>query len=206
MQAYFFNLARRILALGTLLLCATPATAASDPQALFDTHCASCHAHPETKAPPLATLQQMPLSRLLSALEFGKMQPQAAQLTPLERQAIAQWIAVADDAERDDWIAANACNATIGALPVDGNRNWGFGVRNTRHIENGVAIDAHNIGELELAWSLAIPQVTDMRSQPVAAGNALFLGTQNGNLLAIDQRSGCIFWQFRSPGAIRSSH
>jgi polyvinyl alcohol dehydrogenase (cytochrome) len=43
-----------------------------------------------------------------------------------------------------------------------------------------------------------------MRSQPVAAGDALFLGTQNGNLLAIDQNSGCIFWQFQVPGSIRS--
>ena len=204
MRAYF-NIARRMLALGTLLLCAAPSVAAEDPQALFDIHCASCHAHPETRAPSLVTLQQLPLSRLLSALEFGKMQPQAAQLTPLERQALAQWIALADDAERDDWIAANACNATIDALPVDGNRNWGFGIRNTRHIENGVAIDKHNIGELVLAWSLAIPQATDMRSQPVATGSALFLGTQHGNLLAIDQRSGCIFWHFRSAGAIRSA-
>ncbi|MBK7728880.1 MAG: PQQ-binding-like beta-propeller repeat protein [Gammaproteobacteria bacterium] len=201
----FVNLARLVPALGALLLCAAPGIAASDPQALFDTHCASCHAHPETKAPPLATLQQMPLSRLMSALEFGKMQPQAAQLDPSERQAIAQWIAVADDAERDNWIGANACSNRIGPIPVDGHRNWGFGVRNTRHIEHGVAIDADNIGDLELAWSLAIPQVTDMRSQPVAAGNALFLGTQNGNLLALDQRSGCVFWQFRTLGAIRSS-
>ena len=44
-----------------------------------------------------------------------------------------------------------------------------------------------------------------MRSQPVAAGEVLFLGTANGNVLAIDQSAGCVHWRFAADSTVRSS-
>ena len=164
----------------------------ADAEHLYRAHCATCHEVPETKAPPVRTLRQMPLSRILMAMEFGKMQPQAAGLSSQERLAIGQWLAMAENTGRDDWIQQNACTAELAFLPVDGSQNWGFGTDNARFIEQGVAIDPANVGELELAWSIAVPLATDMRSQPLAAGETLFIGTQNGNLLALDQSSGCV--------------
>jgi polyvinyl alcohol dehydrogenase (cytochrome) len=178
--------------------------AAPDPAALFARHCDTCHARPETKAPPISTLQRMPLSRLMSALEFGKMQAQAAVLAPEERQALGMWLAQADDAERDRWIDALACGRPPGEIDVDGTQNWGFGTRNARYLAHGVEISPRNIGTLQLAWALALPQVTDMRSQPVVAGETVFLGTQNGNLLALDAASGCVYWHLPLPTTIRS--
>jgi len=188
---------------------AAPAKAQTTPdasgEALYQTHCATCHANPATRSPALQTLQQMPLSRILSALEFGKMQAQAAMLAPAQRLALGQWLAAADDADRDAWMAAHACRAPLGEIPVDGTQNWGFGVNNARSLRAGVAIGPGNIERLRLAWTLALPQVTDMRSQPVAAGSALFLGTQAGSLLALDQASGCVHWHFAATGSIRSA-
>jgi polyvinyl alcohol dehydrogenase (cytochrome) len=176
-----------------------------DGEHLYKANCATCHEVPETKSPPIRTLRQMPLSRILMAMEFGKMQPQAAALTPQQRLAIGQWLALAEDTGRDDWIEQRACAAELENLPVDGSQNWGSGTDNARYVEAGVDIDAANIGQLELAWSLAVPLATDMRSQPLAVGDTVFLGTQNGNLLALDQASGCVRWRFRAQSTIRSA-
>jgi polyvinyl alcohol dehydrogenase (cytochrome) len=68
-----------------------------------------------------------------------------------------------------------------------------------------VGIGPTNLRDLQLKWSIAIPGATEMRSQPVAASGALFLGTSNGNLLALDQDSGCVIWRFQPKRTIRSS-
>ncbi len=200
---------RNFLAMLCLLLAPAVAARAAEtpaaPESLYAQHCASCHADPATRSPALSTLQQMPLSRILSALEFGKMQVQAAALSPAERLALGQWLAAAEDARRDAWIAQQACTQPPAALVLDGTQNWGFGAHNARFLRTGVGIDGANIGQLQLAWSLALPQVTDMRSQPVAAGDTLFLGTQTGSLLALDQASGCVHWAFKATGGIRSA-
>ena len=85
----------------------SPAPAPSAPDdtaALFKTTCAICHEVPETKAPPTATLRQLPASQILMAMEFGKMQPQAAGLKQEQRVRLAKWLAAEEDAKRDAWI------------------------------------------------------------------------------------------------------
>jgi len=197
----------RILAAILLTACAGSPLAepATSGEQLYQAHCSSCHANPETRSPDLQSMQRMPLSRILSAMEFGKMQLQAAHLPAEQRLALAQWLARADDSTRDDWIASHACEHRSTAPAVTGNANWGFGNDNARHVASGVALNPRTIEQLELAWSLALPQVSDMRSQPVVAGEMLYLGTQTGSLLALDRRSGCVHWQFRAMSTIRSA-
>ena len=74
-----------------------------DTAALFQTTCAICHDHPETKAPPVDSLRKMPFQRILQTLEIGIMQPMAAGLKPAQRQQIAKWLAAAEDAKRNQW-------------------------------------------------------------------------------------------------------
>ena len=73
------------------------ADAPDDTAALFKTHCATCHEVPETKAPPTSTLRRLPASSILMAMEFGKMQPQAAALQQDQRVRIAKWLAAEED-------------------------------------------------------------------------------------------------------------
>jgi polyvinyl alcohol dehydrogenase (cytochrome) len=191
-----------------LLACCTRGAIAepADPgEALYQTQCASCHENPETRSPDLQGLQRMPLSRILSSMEFGKMQLQAAGLSAEQRLTLAQWLAQAEDSGRDDWIASHACEGPTPAATVSPGANWGFGNDNARHVTRAVTLNPRNIDKLELAWSLALPQVTDMRSQPVLGGELLFLGTQTGSVLALDRRSGCVHWQFRAMSTIRSA-
>ena len=179
---------------------------AAEGRVLYQQHCDSCHSLPDIKAPQLGTLQRMPFTRLARSLEFGVMVQQAAHLSGDERYAIAKYLSTGQADTRDQWIEERSCSSK-GALTVESGfeDNWGFGAGNRRSIDTGASIAAANVADLALKWSLAIPGATEMRSQPVAANGILFLGTANGNVLAIDQDSGCIHWRFAADSSIRSS-
>lgn len=197
-----------IVALATALLAWSgtadaSAAAPDDAAALYKTTCAICHEVPETKAPPTATLRRLPASQILMAMEFGKMQPQASVLKQEQRVRLSRWLAAEEDARRDAWITEQACSRDT-PVPVTGHENWGLGRSNTRHA-TGVAIDGKNVDQLELLWSIALPAVTTMRSQPVVAGDTVFLGSKGAHLLALDRRSGCVRWSFRTDAPVHST-
>jgi len=198
-----------VLQIATCILLSMPsvtnasADAPDDTAALYKVTCAICHDVPETKAPPTATLRQLPAARILMAMELGKMQPQAAVLKPEQRVRLAKWLAAEEDARRDAWLTEQACSRET-PVPVTGRENWGLGRDNRRHAD-GVVIDRKNVGALELLWSVALPGVTTMRSQPVVAGDTVFLGSKGSHLLALDRRSGCIRWAFPTDGPVHSA-
>jgi len=176
---------------------------ADDTAALFQTTCAVCHAHPETKAPPVETLHQLPFARIIQTLNFGIMQPQAAALRPEQRVQLAKWLAAAEDARRYQWLETRSCARETPAK-LDGTGNWGMGGHNARYVPR-TEITPKNVGRLELLWSLALPAVTAMRSQPVVAGDTVFLGGQDGRLLALDRTTGCVRWLFVTDIPIRNA-
>ncbi len=173
---------------------------------LYGQHCDTCHSLPDMKAPELATLKKMPFTRVARSLEFGMMMQQAAHLSSDQRYAISKYLSSANTEVRDEWIEEQACSDP-GDLSVSAGdeNNWGFGLGNRRSIESGIAISPQNVEALELKWSLAFPGVTEMRSQPVATDGMLFVGTSNGNILAVDQETGCIHWRFAANSSVRSS-
>jgi polyvinyl alcohol dehydrogenase (cytochrome) len=191
------------LLLGRPALAAASADVPEDMAAVYKATCAICHEVPETKAPPTDTLRRLPASQILMAMEFGKMQPQAAGLKQEQRVKLAKWLAAEEDGKRDAWISANACAGET-PVPVSGRENWGLGRENTRHLED-VRIDRGNVGRLTLQWSIALPAVNTMRSQPVVAGETVFLGSKGGHLLALDRRSGCVRWSFKTDAPVHSA-
>jgi polyvinyl alcohol dehydrogenase (cytochrome) len=201
--------ARALLCLaGVALLCGpdrghASATAPDDTAQLYKNTCAICHEVPETKAPPVETLRRLPASQILMAMELGKMQPQAAVLTQEQRVRLAKWLAAAEDGKRDAWIATRAC-ARETPVPVTGGENWGLGRSNARHAD-GAGIRREDVDRLELLWSVALPAVTTMRSQPVVAGDTVFLGSKGAHLLALDRDSGCVRWAFPTDAPVHSA-
>src|SRR5262245_56320921 len=72
-------------------------------QAIYDRACASCHNDPEaTKSPALDALRRMRYQTINYALTQGKMQVQAAALSPTERTAIIEFL-VGREATSDEW-------------------------------------------------------------------------------------------------------
>jgi polyvinyl alcohol dehydrogenase (cytochrome) len=191
-----------------LMLCApfpmgaTP-TEPVDAAAVYQANCAICHEHPETKAPPIATLHKLSAQRIHQTLEFGIMQPMAAHLTAEQRKAVVKWLAAAEDAQRYAWIEKVACRGETPAV-LTGRENWGMGRDNWRN-PGDVRIGADNVQRLELKWSLAVPAVGTMRSLPVVAGETIFLGGADARLYALDRRSGCVRWHLEVDAAIRNA-
>ena len=171
---------------------------------LYDAHCAGCHENPAMKAPTRQALGNRSREAILVALEFGKMQPMAAHLSQQQRRLIALYLT--DSAEGVyDWLADAACEQ-----PLDSGDtrvgSWGLGPHNRRFVSSADAgIDRSNVGTLELAWTLALPRVTDMRSQPALLGDTLYLGDRAGMLYALDRHTGCIHRQREVMAGVRSA-
>jgi polyvinyl alcohol dehydrogenase (cytochrome) len=159
---------------------------------LFDQHCASCHDNPAMHAPTREALSAFSMETINIAMEFGKMQPMAAHLSKQQRGLIAMYLAGSGE-DQSAWVEQHRCTAPPSADTTPFVANWGMGPHNRRFVPAKQAgIDRDNVGRLELAWSLAFPKVTDMRSQPAIVGDTLYFGDKTGKLYAIDRRSGCI--------------
>ena len=172
---------------------------------LFDRHCATCHDNPAMHAPTREALSGFSKESILVAMEFGKMQPMAAGLRQQERFLIATYLAgSAPDAS--EWVEQHLCTAPDTSAAVNFVSDWGLGTDNRRFVSSEHAgIDRSNVGTLELAWSLAFPRVTDMRSQPAIIGDTMYFGDKTGQLYALDRTSGCIRAHTKVFSGVRSA-
>jgi polyvinyl alcohol dehydrogenase (cytochrome) len=172
---------------------------------IFDRHCASCHDNPAMHAPTREALAGFSKETIMVALEFGKMQPMAAHLSKQERGLIAIYLAGAGG-DHGAWVEEHGCTAPSSGEDTHFVADWGLGPHNRRFVPaERAGIDAGNVGTLELAWSLAFPKVTDMRSQPAIIGDTLYFGDKTGKLYAIDRTSGCIRAHTEVLSGIRSA-
>lgn len=171
---------------------------------LFDRHCASCHDNPAMHAPTREALSGFSKETVMVALQFGKMAPMASHLSKQEKGLIS--IYLAGSAPADDWIEQNRCSTGAVQGGPDYIANWGLGNHNRRYMPDAMAgITPDNVGSLELAWSIAFPKVSDMRSQPAIIGERIYLGDKTGMLYALDRRSGCVHDYLEVVSGIRSA-
>lgn len=172
---------------------------------LFDRDCAGCHDNPATHAPTRKALEGMSKESIMIATEFGKMQPMAAHLSKQERGLIALYL-TRNAAASNDWIDAHRCSKEARADAPVYVANWGLGQQNRRFVSPAQAgIDRHTVASLKLSWTLALPRVTDMRSQPVIVGDTLYLGDKAGMLYALNRHSGCVYRHRKVLSGIRSA-
>ncbi len=171
---------------------------------LFDRDCASCHDNPQMHAPTREALGGFSKESIVIAMEFGKMTPMAAHLNKTEKGLIA--IYLAGTAPASAWVAEHRCNAPATDTTTRYAGNWGLGNHNRRYVPPALTgITRDNVGSLELAWSLAFPKVTDMRSAPAIVGDNLYFGDKTGQFYAIDRHTGCVRQHREVLSGIRSA-
>ncbi len=54
------------------------------------------------------------------------------------------------------------------------------------------------IPRLKLKWAFGFPGVSSARSQPSILGNRLFVGSESGDIFALDAKTGCTYWTFHT--------
>jgi polyvinyl alcohol dehydrogenase (cytochrome) len=205
----------RTITIACALLCWLHAASAQQPaehpgKAIYDRACAACHNNPEaTKAPAVETLRRMRFQNLSYTLTHGKMQAQAASLSDSERISLIEYL-VGHDTANDQWIAEFMCppeRKSVNTKDAAIVAGFGFDQHNHRHltaIQSGLS--TNDLRELDLAWAIAFPQATNMRSQPAILGTTMFLPVaDNSRLFAIDIAGPpCLKWVYQNDVPLRT--
>jgi polyvinyl alcohol dehydrogenase (cytochrome) len=191
-----------------VLSLAVPAAAQqADGEAVFKQACATCHADGQTQAPTREALAQMTPESILNALTLGRMQIQAISLTEAQQRAVSVFLAGRPFSPPVPPVVTNRCTTSpaMRAPAARGEWNgWGAGVANTRHQPDG-GLTAADLPKLKLKWAYGSPIVTSERAQPTYAGGRLFVASENGEVHALDPKTGCTHWAFKAQNGIRTA-
>ncbi len=170
--------------------------------------CAHCHEGGVARAPHKMFLEMMPADGILRSLEQGVMQVQAAGLSADEKRAVVEYLT----GHRLDEVLARtpppACEGPRNAFDLarpPAKAGWGVSRENQRFIPAEVAgLAAADLPKLELKWAFAFPGANRARSQPTVAMGAVFVGSQDGTVYALDKQTGCVRWTFRASAEVRT--
>ena len=174
---------------------------------IYETVCASCHEGAVPKAPHRDMLGLMTPEVILQSLETGIMREEAAALSPEERILVTEYIA---GAKMGEVAAADlpACAEDLPPLDFSGGPafvNWGIQPTNSRYIEEDAAgLAPEQLASLKPRWAVRFPGANRARSQPNFAGGALFTGSHNGKVYALDMDSGCVRWSYQASAEVRT--
>jgi polyvinyl alcohol dehydrogenase (cytochrome) len=201
------------LVLGASLFLAAYAQAEADQTeplgaALYTRHCEECHGGSVSKAPPLSLLQIMSASSILRAMESGIMQQQAATMSEAERRALAEHLTgqKLGAATLQPAPQCTGASAEFDYSDLPDQQGWGVSRDNRRYFDHSItSLTAADLPRLELKWAFAFPEAIRARSQPATAGGALYTGSQNGTVYALDQATGCIRWSFTTVAEVRTA-
>ncbi len=190
---------------------AAPTGQPPDGQALYQQHCAKCHAGQSTRAAQLDIMRRLPAEFVLHSLELGKMKFQGVLRTNEERRAIAEWVTnkkLKPEAATDETVAG-FCADTPGDFVVEDGapqwNGWGVDMVNSRfQPADQAGVSAAQVPQLKVKWAFGLP-MDYQTSQPTVVGNRVFIGTMKGRVYSIDAKTGCLYWSMKPRAGVRST-
>ena len=198
----------------SVAFCSSPAQA-QDGATLFKSYCASCHdsgANGDSRAPGRDVLAQLAPEQILQSFEKGAMKAQAAERSRAQRRALAEYLSgKALGGELPNAIPQSAFCAT-GAemlpnpLKSPAWNGWGVTITNSRfEPAEAAGLTADEVPRLNLKWAFGFPGASSGGTQPVVVGGRLYVGDAEGDLFALDAKTGCIQWRIEVEAGIRSA-
>ena len=145
---------------------------------------------------------------ILMSMNEGVMKEQALTIDQDGRRAIAEYLT----GESLDNIAEvrqpPTCDASHGFDPsqVPVSSGWGVDLENTRFqpLETG-GLTVADVQKLEVKWAFAYPNAIKARSQPAFGAGAIYFGSQDGTVRALDAKTGCLRWAFHASAEVRTA-
>jgi polyvinyl alcohol dehydrogenase (cytochrome) len=210
----FHSIALSLVFAGPRPALAQELSLASPGQTLFRARCASCHdaaaGSPEaTRAPSREALRARSRASIVDTLSAGgSMAPMATGLTALEKAAIAAYLSpIAEPPVNAD---AGRCASQPASLPDPAKlprwNGWGVDASNARFQPAALAgLTSRTVPKLTLKWAFGIPGASAVSAQPTVYAGRVFIGSENGTVYALDAASGCLYWQFKAAGGVRSA-
>ena len=169
--------------------------------------CVNCHEGQVPKAPHKMFLQMMSADVILAALTNGVMREEGATLTAQKRREVAEYLAGAPLGAGKARKAPPRCTgaaAEFNASQVPVPVGWGYD--NARFASADVAgVTRDQVPKLRLQWAFEFPGAIRGRSQPAIAYGAVYVGSQDGTVYALDLHSGCVRWTYRSSAEVRTA-
>ena len=175
---------------------------------LYREHCAMCHENQVPKAPQKMFLQMMSGPTILASLERGLMAAQGSVLTPAQRQHVAEYLSGAPLSAQVAARPVPRCASTIasGFDTSSAPSPTGWGYDNARFVPADAAgLDRDSAKRLELKWAMEFPNALRARSQPAIAYGAVYVGSQDGTVYALDLDTGCARWTFKAGAEVRTA-
>jgi polyvinyl alcohol dehydrogenase (cytochrome) len=173
---------------------------------IYSQICSACHEQGLGRAPQRDMLRYMTPESVDRALTEGVMRAQAAGLSAEDIRMVSEYIADRKMGEKP--IPPLMCKAgaspflTAEPPPFSG---WGLTPDNSHAIPTRVAgIGRADVARLKLKWALVYPAAVRARSQPAVAGGAIFVGSHNGDVFALDRATGCARWIYRAAAEVRT--
>ncbi len=163
-----------------------PPTAA----ALYKQHCASCHGSGAI-LPYDDGFKRMRPEAVVAAMR-GIMAEQAKGLDDGQRIAVAEYLTGRRLGDAAPQTAPVTCAEWQNRL--DFNRPPGMAAR----------LSAAEAPRLAVKWAFAFPGATRALARPAVAGGAVFVGGEDGTVLALDEHGGCVRWRFQADAEVRS--
>jgi polyvinyl alcohol dehydrogenase (cytochrome) len=190
----------------------------AEDELVFNAQCALCHTatpqpagSPNEKAPTRAQLREFPAEAVLTALTSGKMQLQGSLLNDAQKRLVSEYV-TGKRLTASSVGAVQVVNQCTFQRPMGDpakGASWnghGNGPAATRFqdAKNG-GITAKDLPRLKLKWAFGYNGVAAARTQPALAGGRLFVGSENGEVHALDPATGCTFWTFKAQAGVRSA-
>ncbi|TDI59734.1 MAG: hypothetical protein E2O92_06970, partial [Alphaproteobacteria bacterium] len=171
----------------------------------YGSTCVDCHEGQVPKAPHRTMLELMSPEYVLKAMDEGVMQAEASDLSTEQRRAVAEFITVKHLGQYEN-IPLAMCEGDTAAFDYDATPafpGWGMTPGNTRMMA-GSNINKETLPNLRLKWAFAFPESQRARSQPLAAGGAIYVGSHSGAVYAIDGETGCVRWSYQATAEVRT--
>jgi polyvinyl alcohol dehydrogenase (cytochrome) len=189
-------------------LSATASAQTGEAEQNYQALCAACHNEPpDETVPGIDVLRRLNADTIVAALTTGPMRLQGQAMNADQRIAIAEYIAGAPISARVTRFEQGNCTRTPAApnLGATGIWNgWGPDGSNSRH-QSSPGIASGDVERLRLKWAFGIPNTQQSRSQPAVVDGRVFMGSQAGDVYALDAASGCLYWAFAAEAFVRSA-
>jgi len=180
--------------------------APADGMALYQANCAACHDGQVPRAPHMITFSTIGAGAILNAMNNGVMRVQASALSATEREVLAGFLAGEAMAPPKPVLACADTLSRLAPSDSDAMQGWGGNAQNHRHANGAVVgLNRENVDQLALKWVFAYPGALRARSQPLVYDGVVFVGSQSGEIYALDLESGCAHWTYSAGAEVRSS-
>lgn len=175
--------------------------------AVYRSTCSACHEGQAAKAPSRTFLQMMPPEAIYDSLAVGIMAPIAKHLSDDEKHQVAEYLSgtKVGAAKAPELPTCSGPAAEFDLKRPVALQGWGHTPDNNHFVRADVAkLAAKDVPRLKLKWAIAYPGALRARSRPTFAYGALYTGSQNGTVYALDAKSGCVRWKFRTNAEVRT--